>query len=322
MTHIPFHRLQRARSIARGCGLSVATGGLLVLVGWFTDTRILVQPIETLASMKANTAFTFVLVGALLASVRPGVTGPSAAAALGTIVAAIAGVTLSQDLFGWNLGIDEALVRDGQTGGTSAPGRMAPATAVCFMAIGIALARASRRRSSRLTEWLAIFVGALAAVAIVGYLFDARAFYGIGPYTTMAIHTAILFAVLASGVLLLQPKTPLMVSLLADGAGPSMARRLVPAALAVPMVAGSLRLAGQRAGWFGTEFGLALLVVTMMMAMTALILLTTRSVMAADDKREAAEDDLNVLSATLERRVEERARVSAGRAPSPPGTPK
>ncbi len=53
--------------------------------------------------------------------------------------------------------------------------------------------------------------------------------------------------------------------------GGFLARRLLPAAVLVPLVLGWLRLAGESAGLYGTAFGTSLLVVATIVAFTALI---------------------------------------------------
>lgn len=55
-----------------------------------------------------------------------------------------------------------------------------------------------------------------------------------------------------------RPRRPLMALVLSEGLGGVMARRLVPAAIVIPLLLDWLRLEGQRLGFYGTEVGLML----------------------------------------------------------------
>ena len=121
--------------------VAVGVGGLAVLVvGWGLG----VSPLRSLGSgfgvMKATTALLLVLLAAAFWLVhRPQTTKRRMRAALGLGVAVmlIAGLTLSQDVLGWNLGIDQWLFRD--AGSAGAQGRMSPTMAVSSIFLGAAL---------------------------------------------------------------------------------------------------------------------------------------------------------------------------------------
>lgn len=298
---VPHIRVSRSESLSRRLGILVAAAGALVLAGWAFDIRLLKQPMATVASMKPNTAASFVFAGCSVVLVLCTGKLKLTSRVLGLLVATIGLLTLSQDVFGWSLGIDELLFKDSNAIATFAPGRMAPASAACLIALGLGLASAT----SRLVQPAAILAGVLSSLAIVGYLLHVRALYGFRPYTTMAPHTAVLVIALAVALISSRPTTGIGLVLLSDGPGPEMARRLLPAALGMPVVAGWLRYEGQRAGLYGTEVGLALMVVTMAATFSLLIWWNARSLMGAEALRVEAVDKLNVLNATLERRVEE-----------------
>jgi hypothetical protein len=94
---------------ARAASLAVILVGGLVLVGWSLDLALLKSLAPGLATMKANTALSFVLAGLSLWLSRPEPPArrqpnPQICAGLVTVLAL---ATHSQDLFGWNLGIDQ-----------------------------------------------------------------------------------------------------------------------------------------------------------------------------------------------------------------------
>ena len=96
-------------------------------------------------------------------------------------------------------------------------------------------------------------------MAILAYLYDVTALDLVWPYSSVALHTAIGFVVLAVGALAGRDGG-LVQSILGAGAGGKMARRLLPFAVFAPPLIGWLRLEAQRRGLFGTEFGIAVVV--------------------------------------------------------------
>ena len=109
-------------------GSIAATGGALVLLGWTFEIAPLIGPLPGTATMKPNTALSFVLAGLALLGTTRGV--PSRAASLlGLTVTSIAVATLAEYAFSWDLQIDQLLFTD-RDAASSAPGRMSPMTAV------------------------------------------------------------------------------------------------------------------------------------------------------------------------------------------------
>lgn len=80
--------------------------------------------------------------------------------------------------------------------------------------------------------------------------------------------------------------------LTATGVGSAMARRVLPFAIVLPILIGWLRLHGERAGFYGFEFGLALSAVANVVVFTILIWLTAVSLNRADTARRRSEDTL------------------------------
>src|SRR5271170_4057412 len=100
------------RSVSKAASAVVILVGCLVLVGWMFDVAALKSILPNLVTKKANTAIGFVLAGVSLRllqtqnrSRRQRNFGWICAAAV-TLMGLL---TLSQDLFGWNLHIDQFL---------------------------------------------------------------------------------------------------------------------------------------------------------------------------------------------------------------------
>jgi PAS domain S-box-containing protein len=237
--------------------------------------------------VKANTGALLVLLGvALWWSPRLG----ARVAAAG--VAAIGTATLSQDMFGWGLGIDEILVTDSHAGGF-APGRMAVSTALGFALLGLALVLPLRTgRQRRGAEVAGAGAGLLALFTLLGHAFGLGVLSsGMAQYTMMAVATALALLALAIGTLAAVPGG-WMVNRFSD-AGPAgtLARRFLPALLGLPVGLGWLRLLGERAGWYGAQASVALIVVITVLLLLAAGLWSIAVVGRLQSDRRRADDD-------------------------------
>ncbi|MEK7466196.1 MAG: ATP-binding protein [Planctomycetota bacterium] len=265
--------------------------GALGLCGWISGVSILKTLIPGQPSMKANTAIAFVCCSLGLFLVRGGlkshalITLGRAASALATLIGI---ATLIQYFTGTSLGIDELLFRDSDRAvGTLTPGRMSPATALAFVVAGSILA-AGRRRPF-LEDLLSLAVLSLSMIALVGHLFGARTFSALGSSTALALHTAASFLITATALVATNLEGPVSRLFGSESPGGILARRVVPAAIAIPVLLGWLRLMGERAGYFNLEFGLALMVTGHIVLLGSLILWAALSIDRLDLDRVSAE---------------------------------
>ncbi len=272
--------------------------GFAVLLGWVFDLPVLKSVVPGVVSMKANTALAFVLAGfslLFLKAMRPNRWTRTLVQVFPAIVALIGLLTLSEYLFGWNLGIDQMLFREPSgTVGTSDPGRMAPATALNFSLLGLALLFPGRKTrlglaSSEILTIPAIF---LAAAALIGYAYGAVDLAGMGAYTRMAVHTSATFIALGLGILVAYPNEGLAAIFLADSAGGHMARRLLPIALGSAVFLGWVKVVGQSQGLYGAAAGTALVVLALMTIVSISTFWNARSLNASDEQRERADQAL------------------------------
>jgi PAS domain S-box-containing protein len=259
-------RLNLARTAVAIFSVSV---GFVVLFGWYVGAVILTTLLPGLASMKPNTALGLALCGIslwLMNAAAPATPKAKLTRTFGRcfafLVLALGLATLGEYFFHWNLGIDQLLFADRLGDGHSIPGRMAPHTAICFAVLGLALALipVATRRGKRPAQFLCLFPILISLMACLGYLYSAISFYKIASYTGMAVHTALTVLLLSLGVFFSPADRGLAAIFSRDTLGGIVLRRILPAAVVVPIVIGWFRMEGQKAGWYGTEFGLALMI--------------------------------------------------------------
>jgi len=154
--------------------------------------------------------------------------------------------------------------------GTLSPGRMAPNAAINFLLIGCALVLFNFPRGVTAAQALALLTGLNGLLPLIGYLYGATGFIGIGQYTQMAVHTAVLFIVVCAGSLALHPADGIMRTVTGDTMGGWLLRHLLPLLIGVPIMLGWFRVQGELHGYFESTLGVALMITCVMLLMTGL----------------------------------------------------
>ena len=129
------------KSTSKYVSLFVAGVGILALIGWILDIQAMKSVVPGLATMKVNAAITFILSGIALRlanTEKPARASRSIMQACAALVALIGLLTLGEYAFGWNLGIDQLILKDLQTPPASFPGRMSVTTALNACLLGLA----------------------------------------------------------------------------------------------------------------------------------------------------------------------------------------
>jgi signal transduction histidine kinase len=229
-----------------------------------------------LPKMVPNTALALLLGGLSLLALGPG-ERPRLLRRLGqagaAVVAAIGLATLAEYVFGWILGVDRVLLPSYVDFPGRYPGRPSPNTALCLALLGAALLTlpVATRRGRRPAEALVLLSMVLALVALTGYVFGVGSFYGLPPllpFTGMALHTAAAVLTLGAGILATHPDRGAMATLTAHAPGGLLLRRLLPAAVLIPLVLGRLFLEGEQRGLYRIQpaFSLVSVGTTLLMA--------------------------------------------------------
>ena len=161
---------QRSRKLAQLASVAVALLGAVALAGWWLKIDSLRSIVPGSSPLKPNIAAGFLLCGMALALLSiEGRFAQICANILAIAVISLAVLTFAEHFFDWNFGIDNWLVRNfPATMGRSNPGRMAPTTAVCFLAVGTAFLAQAQLISHRLQ--LPVVAGLSASLVMIGVL--------------------------------------------------------------------------------------------------------------------------------------------------------
>jgi PAS domain S-box-containing protein len=273
---------------------AVAATGTLVLLRWVLDVQLLQSVLRGFATMKANTALCFLLVGTAAAQLHSSGSARSrrniqlAAAA----VLLFGALTLAESILGLNLHIDQLLFSD--SSGLAAaqfPGRMSSATALNFILLGSALLILASQRPAlqRLGDTLTYAAALIAFIGFVGHLYGAPGLYHLSVYSSMAVHTALLFIVLAVALLTAAPIRGIPAQLVGDDIGATLARSLFPMAVIVPPAVEFIRRVGQQRAVFNAEVGDAVFATLTVIIFVVVIYIAVASMRATDLQRRAIE---------------------------------
>lgn len=293
----------------------MATVGALALVGWWADVAPLRAIVGGFETMKPPTAVSLMLLGGALVvldSARPplrraAVVGAAVACGLGTL-------TLLGYLLGVRTGVDTLLFGDAvRAEGGRWPGRMAPITATCATLSGAAVVlRASHRNGA--AHMGGVLVGLTASVALAGYLYDVDALRQVGPYSSIALHTAMSFLLIGVALTWSTP-TEGLVGLARRGPAPAvLIRRALPVVFVLPLIVGWLSLQGSLRDWYDQEFGLALVAISYAGIGGAVLWQSAAAVARLDQERGEAIATLASANVRLEDEVARRTESLAAQA--------
>ena len=275
-----------------------------VLVGWCVDSITLEGGWAGLPTMKVNTALALLMGGISLLATRWHGRIWSAGWICAAGMTVIALLTVCEYIFGWNPGIDEAIFRDLTSRSGVPAGRMALSTASSLVLVGPALVLVHRRRARRAIQALVFTAGWIAFLSVAGYVYGSPVLSRFGPFESMAPNTTVTLALLCAGILFAMPEDGLVAALRLPGLSGGVARRLIPAALVVPLVLGWLRLKGQHLGWYGTEFGVAILVVSTILVLVLFIWWSVNSLADLEAAEERSHRELRNQSDALRRQAQ------------------
>lgn len=297
MTRAPHHRSSPGEGPHRGLlplvsGIGTVAVGLIVLSGWLLNIDGLRRFPGVSNPMVGTTAGCFVLLGAALLLLRgpePSRARRMMARTLATIVIAVGVLVLGSYAFGWDLHLDHFLYRASAEPFT---GAMAVPTAITFVLLGIALLALSsrRRRAGGVAQGLTLIAVIVPLLTLIGRAYGVPSLSSfVAGTVVMALHTGLTFLLLVVGVLAARPREGVMRTFTAREPGGWLLRSLLIPAWGVVLVVGWLRLLGERAGDYGTEFGTSLFAIASIVLLTALMLFGARSLNRAETERKRAE---------------------------------
>jgi PAS domain S-box-containing protein len=290
-------RLVRAcRLSAFGTSAAIALAAVTVLAGWAFGIHALTTSGARGVSMNPLTAVCFLLLAAALQFMLPQAKSDAeiwTARAIAAGAGALALLKLAR--LGSVNGPDTWMFRASIEALTPV-NRMAPNTALILVLLAAAILMLDTDiRGRRPSQWLVLLALPVTLVVLLGFLFGVGELFGWGAYIPMARNTAVALVGLELAILASRVEFGITRIFVASGSGGVTARRLLPAAVLLPLVLGYARILGQRAGLYGTEFGIVLFSLAMVAALSSLVWWTASDVARIDAAREEVDMRLQAL---------------------------
>lgn len=283
------------RKLAQRASTLTVVIGVLVLFGWWRDIHVFISLVRGWPVMLPNSALMFVAGGSAAVLLGPERL-PGWRRRLGRVLAAVvlwlSALTLAEYVAGWDLGVDRLLFHDLPASWSPFPGRPSPQTnlSFCMSACALLVLNTKTRRGHRPSEYLALSSVALALLALLGYVHDARPFYGLTAllaHTGMAAHTAAALLLLNLAIFFARPGAGGMAIIASEEPGGFMARRLLMVTLGV-LFAGIFLVIGRRLGLYDQTIASALLTFITMATLISWGMLTAASLNRSSIERRAA----------------------------------
>jgi diguanylate cyclase (GGDEF)-like protein len=280
----------------------VALAITVVVVGWMLDVSAVRSVIPGAIGMKAHTAIALGIGATAMLLLNPQTGGWRRrwSILLATLPGLLGIAVLAEYVLGVQLGIDEIpfVDHDGRAAGITYPGRFAPTTGVCFVLLTGALLMLDRGKSWRWrpSELLAIPMGTVALMSLIGYAYSIPFFYGPAAAAKMAVNTGFCFLALALALLIARPRVRFLELATTTDPGGVMVRRMIPLCLIGPLVLGWLHLRTVQWGVFNDEVGTWWLAAATIAGLVAMMWWCAGTLSTADRERRALELQLFELA--------------------------
>jgi len=282
----------------------ISTG---VIVGWVFDSAVLKLELSHYINMKFNTAFSLLLASVILCL---SIKDDSKKLKL-TLILILLGLNLlsiAQNIFSVDLGIDELFVKDEswRLSNKPFPGRMSGITSFSFILISLSFLIMKGPTLRLAGQFMLHLVSLLSLIVIIGYVLNAPQFYTMSFLTAMALPTAITLFFYTIGASLLNPTLGLTGFFLGNHLGNVIGRILFPSAVLAMLIITMLRSILHQRGLVDVEFGNALFAVASILIGLILIWTTGVQINRIDERRSQAERDLKRTNENLESIILER----------------
>jgi signal transduction histidine kinase len=272
-------------------GSAVAALGAAVLISWGLGLSLVTAWGPSGIPMIPLTALSFVFTGvSLILAVKQQRTATTEAVqqTLAALVATIAALTFYEYLTHSGPRFDLLLFGDRLIDTPwGSPGRIAlnSAASLLLYAVALLFIPHDRRKRDLRAQMFATPALLIALIAILGYVFGVKGLYTLSQSSGMALPTAIAHLVLGVGIIFAVRDRGVPSLLLDEGAAGVLTRRLLPGALLAPIVLGMIRMAGESAGVYESEFGVSMFAVASILTFVGLVLWSARVLRSTDKER-------------------------------------
>jgi hypothetical protein len=181
-------------------GLIILILGIILMIGWLAHFRFLVQFSSTQVPIVFNASLCLALSGIALLLNNTHQSLQRVRFGIGCFLVILASAILSQDLFNFDLGVDELFIKSWFNYLVPHPGRMAPSTAVGFILTGLVFVLFSFARNKKIAvsiDVLIFLIFLIGLFGLFGYLLNKEFLYSWYSFSRMSSGIVIAFIFLS-----------------------------------------------------------------------------------------------------------------------------
>lgn len=294
--------------------LLICLPSILVLYGWLCESRILAWLFPSGISMKANSAFCFILSSialVLFLTRRP--LAMRVQRILSLILISMGLITAYQYISGTDLPyVDSLLVQNqlvqNDPDNQLFSNRMSPLSAINFILNGLSIFLLTFRNYHilNLARIITIPVILTSIMVLIGYAYGVRELYRFGFYVPLSPLSAIAFIELSVALIFIHAERGFMRLFVGQTLGSKMVRWLLPTLILVFITIGWLCRQGNLMHWYNNQFEVSMLIFLTLFLSSCLIIWQARAQHGQELLRQRAQHALELNNINLEKKVEQR----------------
>ncbi|MEQ6120148.1 ATP-binding protein [Reichenbachiella sp. MALMAid0571] len=272
-----------------------------VMIGWLLQIREVLSITSGGATMKFNTALLFFLAGmGVLSTLNESKFCKVLNAVSVLAILFISALTLLQYFSNFNYNIDTLFVDDPYS--TVFPGRMSPASAFCFLLIGIVLwgIQSKYEVVKRATQFVFLTIILISLVAILAYILQIPGKDKSSFINSMAFHTSFLFFWLAVVLSLKNASKSFKNLILGNQAGSRLIRVLIPFNFVILMIFGVVFLHLINNQHVEINFGFTIYTVSIIFISISYIIVIAFYLNKSDQEKEKADQEKERFQKSLQ----------------------
>jgi signal transduction histidine kinase len=182
----------------------------------------------------------------------------------------VAVLTFFENVFGWDFGIDQLLIKEpvGALGVVN-PNRMGIPASVSFTLSSIALMWVvSHHRPAYIAQFFGWVVSLIGLFSVIGYLYQVKPMFSLAKYTAIAFPTALSIFLLGIGILLVRSREGLMQVFTVTETGRTLLGKLLFPCVGLALATGYVILNVERAGLYDSATSTGILTVAFIVFFT------------------------------------------------------
>jgi PAS domain S-box-containing protein len=281
-----------------------------VLCGWLFSIAFFKHPIAQWISMNPATAVAFIFSGTSFLLFNTKIhskTKHMLASMLAGCVCLIGILKMIELITGIELGLDSILRSVAPAGiNETVVNSMSGTTAICFILVGFSLFLVNMDVfPNPVIAHLLVFITAL--ISLFSLIYSLMGAATIDTFIApLSFHTSLCFLFISISVLFIEHDKGLFREFSSRLSGGYTARYLIPIAILLPSLLGYLRIQGEHAGWFNSEFGTSLYTIVVIAISIFVIHHNSLILNKRDTGRDIVEQKLGTINSELEAQVKAR----------------